>query len=58
MRRTIAVPILTGELVVTATRFVDLLAADAVDVATPNVTRCGGLAELRRIAGLHTFTAS
>jgi hypothetical protein len=58
VRRAIAVPILTGELVATATRFGDLLAADAVDVAIPDVTRCGGLAELRRIAGLRTFTAS
>jgi L-alanine-DL-glutamate epimerase-like enolase superfamily enzyme len=43
-------PILTGENVVTVDGFNDLLTEDAMDVAAPDVNRCGGLLQLRRIA--------
>jgi L-alanine-DL-glutamate epimerase-like enolase superfamily enzyme len=43
-------PILTGENVVTVDGFNDLVTEDAVDIAAPDVNRCGGLWELRKIA--------
>jgi L-alanine-DL-glutamate epimerase-like enolase superfamily enzyme len=43
-------PILTGENVVTVDGFNDLVTGDAVDIAAPDVNRCGGLWELRKIA--------
>jgi len=43
-------PILTGENTVTVDGFNDLVTEDALDIAAPDVNRCGGLWELRKIA--------
>jgi gluconate/galactonate dehydratase len=43
-------PILTGENVVTVDGFNDLVTEDALDIAAPDVNRCGGLWELHKIA--------
>ncbi len=43
-------PILTGENAVTVDGFNDLVTEDALDIAAPDVNRCGGLWELRKIA--------
>ncbi len=48
----INIPILTGENWTTAEAFRRALDADVLDVAAPDVSMAGGLAELRRIAGL------
>lgn len=45
-----ATPILTGENVVTVDGFNELVTRDACDIAAPDVNRCGGLWELRKIA--------
>jgi L-alanine-DL-glutamate epimerase-like enolase superfamily enzyme len=50
LRETLDVPILTGENVMTAPRFADLANAGAMDIAAPDVNKCGGLWELRKIA--------
>lgn len=52
VREAIDIPVLTGENVVTAQRFHDLLANDVLDIAAPDMARCGGLSEFVRIAGL------
>ncbi|MFC6734245.1 mandelate racemase/muconate lactonizing enzyme family protein [Haladaptatus sp. DYSN1] len=44
------VPILTGENVVTADGFDELARAGAMNIAAPDVSKCGGLWELRKIA--------
>ena len=44
------VPILTGENVVTASAFNEYARAGAMDIAAPDVNKCGGLWELRKIA--------
>ena len=43
-------PILTGENVVTASDFNDYARAGAMDIAAPDVNKCGGLWELGKIA--------
>ncbi|MFB6295308.1 MAG: mandelate racemase/muconate lactonizing enzyme family protein [Halobacteriales archaeon] len=43
-------PVLTGENVVTAPGFHDLLSDSAIDIAAPDVNKCGGLWEFRKIA--------
>lgn len=43
-------PILTGENLVTADAFNDYAVAGAMDIAAPDVNKCGGLWELRKIA--------
>jgi L-alanine-DL-glutamate epimerase-like enolase superfamily enzyme len=43
-------PILTGENTVTVDGFNDLVTEDVIDIAAPDVNRCGGLWELRKIA--------
>jgi L-alanine-DL-glutamate epimerase-like enolase superfamily enzyme len=50
LRETLDVPVLTGENVMTASRFADLANAGAMDIAAPDVNKCGGLWELRKIA--------
>jgi L-alanine-DL-glutamate epimerase-like enolase superfamily enzyme len=52
VKRAVDIPILNGENVVTANRFFDLLGEDTLDIAAPDMARCGGLAEFRRIAAL------
>lgn len=48
----VTTPIATGERLVGARAFVDLLAATGVSVLQPDITHCGGLTETRRIAAL------
>jgi L-alanine-DL-glutamate epimerase-like enolase superfamily enzyme len=43
-------PVLTGENVVTAQGYHDLLHGSALDLAAPDVCKCGGLWEFRKIA--------
>ncbi|PSQ10292.1 enolase [Halobacteriales archaeon QS_5_70_15] len=50
LRETLDLPILTGENHTTASRFSDLANAGAMDIAAPDVNKCGGLWELRKIA--------
>ena len=50
LREALSVPILTGENVMTASRFDELAHAGAMDIAAPDVNKCGGLWELRKIA--------
>lgn len=50
--REVDIPILTGENLTTAEAVRRALEADALDFAAPDVSMAGGLAELRRIAGL------
>jgi L-alanine-DL-glutamate epimerase-like enolase superfamily enzyme len=52
VREATRLPILAGENVVTPQGFLDLLDAEAVDVAAPDVTKCGGLWQFRKIATL------
>ena len=46
----IATPVLTGENLVTAAQFNDAARAGALDIAAPDVCKCGGLGEFVRIA--------
>lgn len=46
------IPILNGENIVTANRFYDLLDRDTLDIAAPDMARCGGLSEFQTIAGI------
>ncbi len=48
----VGAPILTGENVVKAAGFNDLAREGALDIAAPDVTKCGGLGELKRIAAV------
>lgn len=50
VRNRISTPLLTGENIVTAGEFNKMVAAEALDIAAPDVAKCGGLGELRRIA--------
>jgi L-alanine-DL-glutamate epimerase-like enolase superfamily enzyme len=52
VKRQVDIPILNGENVVTANRFYDLLRNDTLDIAAPDMARCGGLSEFRTIAAL------
>lgn len=52
VKRAVDIPILNGENVVTINRFYELLKHDALDIAAPDVTLCGGLNQLRKIAAL------
>ena len=52
VKRRVDIPILNGENIVTANRFFDLLRNDALDIAAPDMARCGGLAEFKKIAAL------
>lgn len=46
----VPVPILTGENAVTDDGFHRLVSAEAMDIAAPDVAKCGGLGEFRKIA--------
>jgi L-alanine-DL-glutamate epimerase-like enolase superfamily enzyme len=50
LRRTTSVPIAAGESETCLLGFKRLLAADAIDVAQPDVSRAGGITEVRNIA--------
>jgi galactonate dehydratase len=52
VQRSVATPIATGERLVGARAFIDLLAARGASVLQPDITHAGGLTETRRIAAL------
>jgi galactonate dehydratase len=52
IQRAVATPIATGERLVGAKAFHDLLSAGGASVIQPDITHCGGLSEARRIAAL------
>lgn len=52
IKQQLDIPILNGENVVTANRFYDLLDRDTLDIAAPDMARCGGLSEFQKIAGI------
>jgi galactonate dehydratase len=52
IQRSVTTPIATGERLVGAQAFADLLAKGACSVLQPDITHCGGLTEVRRIAAL------
>ena len=52
IQRAVTTPIATGERLVGAQAFADLLAKGACSVLQPDITHCGGLTEARRIAAL------
>lgn len=52
LKRRIAVPIAAGETWFTRYDFRSALVTDAVDIVQPDVSRCGGLSEARKIAWL------
>jgi galactonate dehydratase len=52
LRKMVATPIATGERLTHISQFRDLFAAGACDVAQPDITHCGGLSAVRKIAAL------
>jgi gluconate/galactonate dehydratase len=52
VKRGCSVPILTGENLVLLSGFLPLLEAGAVDLVAPDIQKCGGLLEAKRIAGI------
>jgi galactonate dehydratase len=52
VKRSVNVPICTGERRYTRYGFRDLIAAQAVDMIMPDVVRCGGIAETKKIAAM------
>jgi L-alanine-DL-glutamate epimerase-like enolase superfamily enzyme len=48
--RTLDLPVLTGENLVTPAQFNDFAREGAFDIAAPDVNKCGGLGEFRKIA--------
>jgi len=52
IQRAVTTPIATGERLVGAHAFAELLAKGACSVVQPDITHCGGLTEARRIAAL------
>ncbi len=55
VKRACAVPILTGENLVLLASFLPLLESGAVDFIAPDIQKCGGLLEARRIASMAEF---
>ncbi len=52
IRRRVDLPVVSGEWLGSWFQFRDLLQAEAVDVIMPNITRCGGITGLLKIADL------
>jgi galactonate dehydratase len=52
IQRAVATPIATGERLVSQHAFRELLEKRAVSVIQPDITHCGGLSEVRRIAAM------
>ena len=52
IRRRVDLPVVSGEWLGTWYQFRDLIKAEAVDVIMPNITRCGGVTGLMKIADL------
>ena len=50
IRRRVDLPIASGEWLGTVYQFRDLIKAEAVDVIMPNITRCGGVTGMKKIA--------
>ena len=52
IRRRVDLPVVSGEWLGSWFQFRDLLRAEAVDIIMPNITRCGGITGLLKIADL------
>ena len=52
IRRRVDLPVVSGEWLGSWYQFRDLLKAEAVDVIMPNITRCGGVTGMMKIADL------
>ena len=52
IRRRVDLPVVSGEWLGSWHQFRDLLKAEAVDVIMPNITRCGGITGMMKIADL------
>lgn len=52
IRRRVDLPIVSGEWLGSWVQFRDLLKAEAVDVIMPNITRCGGITGMMKIADM------
>jgi len=52
IRRAVATPIATGERLTHLSQFKDILAIGACDVIQPDITHCGGLSAVRKIAAI------
>ncbi len=52
IRRRVDLPVVSGEWLGSWVQFRDLLKAEAVDVIMPNITRCGGITGIMKIADL------
>ena len=52
IRRRVDLPVASGEWLGSWVQFRDLLKAEAVDVIMPNITRCGGITGMTKIADL------
>ena len=52
VRRRVDLPVVSGEWLGSWVQFRDLLKAEAVDVIMPNVTRCGGITGMMKIADM------
>jgi L-alanine-DL-glutamate epimerase-like enolase superfamily enzyme len=55
VRRASSTPILTGENLVLLAAFLPLIENQAVDLIAPDIQKCGGLLEARRIASMAEF---
>ena len=52
IRRRVDLPVVSGEWLGSWVQFRDLLKAEAVDVIMPNITRCGGITGMMKIADM------
>ncbi len=52
IRRRVDLPVVSGEWLGSWVQFRDLIKAEAVDVIMPNITRCGGITGIMKIADL------
>ena len=52
LRQQMPIPLATGECLYTRFEFLDLIAAQAVDIIQPDICVCGGLLEMRKIAAI------
>ncbi len=55
VQRACSTPILTGENLVLLAAFLPLLASQTVDLIAPDIQKCGGLLEAKRIAAMAEF---
>ena len=52
LRRRVDLPVVSGEWLGSWFQFRDLLRAEAVDIIMPNITRCGGITGMQKIADI------